>query len=265
MMPAPISKTQYDKVASDYASIEGLPGEVVATKLIRNTVANNLRNLKVLDLACGTGTYARMLLDMGVAKHVVGVDVSSEMVRVGQAMEANRPDGSQRITFHIADCTAPLDHLGLVPDSFDLVMGNWLFNYAANRAELAGMWHNVATYLKPGGKFIGVQGNMHVEDPLRWDSKYGIKYGIKCTAAWELENGLKLHLEASSEPKVEFDVYALQPRLYEDVPVELGMREVTYREPLLQDLPAGAGENMEFWKDFLEIPYCILGTALKLE
>jgi hypothetical protein len=140
-------------------------------------------------------------------------------------------------------------------------MGNWLFNYAANRAELAGMWHNVATYLKPGGKYIGLQGNMYIEDHLRWDAKYG----LKCTVSGEFENGLKFHIEASTEPKVEFDVYALKPRLYEEVPVELGMREVTYREPSLQDLPDVAGANMEFWKDFLESPYCVVGTALKSE
>jgi len=261
MTPLPICKTQYDDFASHYASIESLPGEMAATKLLRNTVAKGPRDLKVLDLACGTGTYARMLLDMGVAKHVVGVDVSSEMVRVGQAMEANRPDSSPRITFHVADCTEPLDHLGLAMESFDLVMGNWLFNYAANRAELAGMWHNVATYLKPGGKYIGLQGNMYIEDHLRWDAKYG----LKCTVSGEFENGLKFHIEASTEPKVEFDVYALKPRLYEEVPVELGMREVTYREPSLQDLPDVAGANMEFWKDFLESPYCVVGTALKPE
>ena len=261
MTPLPICKTQYDDFASHYASIESLPGEMAATKLLRNTVAKGPSDLKVLDLACGTGTYARMLLDMGVAKHVVGVDVSSEMVRVGQAMEANRPDSSPRITFYVADCTEPLDHLGLAMESFDLVMGNWLFNYAANRAELAGMWHNVATYLKPGGKYIGLQGNMYVEDHLRWDAKYG----LKCTVSGEFENGLKFHIEASTEPKVEFDVYALQPRLYEEVPVELGMREVTYREPSLQDLPDVAGANMEFWKDFLESPYCVVGTALKSE
>jgi toxoflavin synthase len=261
MTPLPICKTQYDDFASHYASIESLPGEMAATKLLRNTVAKGPHDLKVLDLACGTGTYARMLLDMGVAKHVVGVDVSSEMVRVGQAMEANRPDSSPRITFYVADCTEPLDHLGLAMESFDRVMGNWLFNYAANRAELAGMWHNVATYLKPGGKYIGLQGNMYVEDHLRWDAKYG----LKCTVSGEFENGLKFHIEASTEPKVEFDVYALKPRLYEEVPVELGMREVTYREPSLQDLPDVAGENMEFWKDFLESPYCVVGTALKSE
>lgn len=261
MTPSPISKTQYDNVASHYASLEKLPAEIVATNLLRNTVAKGPRDLKVLDLACGTGTYARMLLDMGVAEHVVGVDISSEMVRVGQAMEANRPDGSKRITFHVADCTEPLDHLGLAMGSFDLVMGNWLLNYAANRAELAGMWHNVTTYLKPGGKFIGLQGNMYVEDHLKWDTKYG----FKCTVTGELENGRKLHAEASTEPKVEFDVYALKPRLYEEVPVELGMREVTYHKPSLQDLPDVGGENVEFWKNFLESPYCVLGTALKLE
>ena len=258
MTSSSTSKTQYDTFASRYASMEDLPGEIVATHLLRNTVAKMPHGLKVLDLACGTGTYARMVLEMGVAEHVVGVDVSREMVRIGQEMATKHP-GSERIEFHVADCAAPLDHLGLEPGSFDLVMGNWLFNYASNRAELEGMWRNVATYLKPGAKFVGLKPSADDEDNSKLDFNYGIRY----TVIEKVEDGLKVHVEANTEPKVEFEGYLLEARLYEDVPVEVGMQEVMHHKPSAEDLPDVAQQDMGFWKGFLENPYCILGTAVK--
>jgi SAM-dependent methyltransferase len=256
-----VLKAQYDGFASQYASMEHLPGEIVATHLLRNNVAKLPRGLRVLDLGCGTGTYARMLLEMGVAAHVVGVDVSSEMVHVGQTMETERRPAPARIEFHVADCAAPLDHLGLERASFDLVMANWIFNYAASRAELAGMWRNVVTYLKPGGRSVGLKESVvDLEDHLRRDFKYGIKY----TVIGKVDDGLKIHIEANTEPKIEFDAYSLEARLYEEVPMEMGMREVKYHVPATEDLPDVAGEDMAFWKGLLDNPPCMLVTAVKL-
>jgi ubiquinone/menaquinone biosynthesis C-methylase UbiE len=253
-------KTQYDTFASQYASMEDLPSEIVATHLLRNAVAKGPHGVKVLDLACGTGTYARMLLEMGVAEHVVGVDVSSGMVQTGEAMEAKHP-GPARIEFHVADCVAPLDHLGLERASFDLVMGNWLFNYASSRAELVGMWRNVVTYLKPGGRFVGLKEGASVEDHFSQD----FKYGIRRTVTGQVEDGLKVHVEANTEPKIEFDGYSLEARLYEEVPVDVGMTEVMHRKPSAEDLPDVAGENLGFWEGYLENPLCVLGMAVKAE
>lgn len=258
MATVALPQTQYDIFASQYASMEELPGEMAATCLLRNAVAKMPHGLRVLDLACGTGTYARMLLDMGVAEYVVGVDISSGMVEVGEGLEAARL-GPKQIEFHLADCSAPLDHLGLEHGSFDLVMGNWLLNYASNKAELAGMWRNVATYLKPGGKFVGLKGNVNLQTRPTQD----FKYGIRQTVIGKVEDGVKVHVEANTEPKIEFDGYLLKSNLYEDVPIEVGMTQVVHHIPSKEDLPEGAEENMDFWQGFLESPYCALGTAMK--
>ena len=66
------SKVQYDDFAPNYVSMEQLPSEIVAANLFRNTVTEFPTGLRVLDLACGTGTYARVLLEHGIAEHVIG-------------------------------------------------------------------------------------------------------------------------------------------------------------------------------------------------
>jgi len=80
-------------------------------------------------------------------------------------------------------------------------MGNWLLSYPENRAELEGMWRNIAIHLKPGGRFIGLMVSFRRE--LEAALKNG-KYGMKATVLEEIENGQKLHLEAATEPKIKF-------------------------------------------------------------
>ncbi len=251
------SKTQYDTFAPNYASMADLPGEKIAGRLLRHGLAEvNVCESKVLDLAGGSGLYARMLVAMG-ASHVTSIDVSAEMVRIGQDIEAEGAKAS-RIDFYVADCSAPLDHLKLGRESFDLAMGNWLFNCASSKAELVGMWRNVAEYLKPGGKFVGL---MEPLFPLQSPVMRNPIYGLTCTVTGRVEDGVKEHIEVNVRPKVEFDSFVWDQRLYEDAQVETGMTGLRFQAPTVEDLPEGA--DLDVWKDVLKTPYCILCTAAK--
>jgi SAM-dependent methyltransferase len=140
-----------------------------------------------------------MVLSMGAAR-LVGVDVAPHMVDVGKQL-AESQGHADRTKYHVADCTKTLDHLQLGHQSYDLVMGNWLLSYPENQAELEGMWRNIAIHLGPGGRFVGLMVSFHRE--LEAALKSG-KYGMKATALEEIENGQRLHLEAATEPKIEF-------------------------------------------------------------
>ena len=83
-----------------------------------------------------------------------------------------------RVTFCVGDCTKPLD-LGDRP--FDLVFDAWLLKYAATAGEQPGMWRNIFPNLRPGGQFIGVTPNVHmdaVKQPI--DDRHGYAVGTTC-------------------------------------------------------------------------------------
>jgi SAM-dependent methyltransferase len=239
--------------------MEELPGEIVAANQLRNTVVDYPHGLKVLDLACGTGTYARMLLDYGIAEHVVGVDISGEMVRIGQELEAKQHPGSECIKYYVADCAVDLDHLGLEQNSFDFVMGNWLINYAADREQLMGMWQNIVKYLKPGGRFVGLKATVDVQDHVNRSSWCGITQKV----VENVTDSVKVHITAHCKPQIEFFAYYLKGNLYEEVPLEMGMKDVVHQAPTKNDLPHTTDLDDAKWKAYLDNPYSLICTAVK--
>ena len=255
MASSDVQKLQWDTFATRYSSLEELPGEILATRLLRNTLGN-VRGLKILDLGCGTGLYARMVLSMGAA-HLAGVDVAPHMVDVGKQL-AESQGHADRTEYHVADCAKTLDHLQLGHQSYDLVMGNWLLSYPENQAELEGMWRNIAIHLKRGGRFIGLMVSFRRE--LEAALKSG-KYGMKATALEDIENGQRLHLEAATEPKIEFYNTKLNRSLFDTAASKAGMVEMAFTQPTAKDLPPGA--DMEFWKEILDCPYLMICTAVK--
>jgi SAM-dependent methyltransferase len=256
------TKPQYDAFAKHYVSMEELPSERVAANLFRNTVSNLARGLKVLDLACGTGTYARVLLDHEIADQVTGVDISSEMVRIGREIEVQQRPGKERIHFNVGDCTIPLQDQGIdvEPNSFDLVMGNWLFNYAANSMQLTAMWRNVAMYLRPGGTFVGLLPDFDVKKALERSAWNGITFEKIGTVA----EGIKVHVTAHCSPPIEFDNYLLDGKIHEQIPLKVGMEEVVYTSPTESDLPEiTSAEEVGKWKEYLKEPVSHICVAIK--
>ena len=70
--------TQYDAIGTRYNSMHDLP----AIHLERPSAIAALGDIsgkRALDLACGTGRYSRLLIELGAAS-VVGVDISPVMI-----------------------------------------------------------------------------------------------------------------------------------------------------------------------------------------
>ncbi|KAK4541275.1 hypothetical protein LTR36_008191 [Oleoguttula mirabilis] len=273
--PPQSQSKQYDTIAAAYSSsnLTDLPGEIITANLLRRGLGD-VQDLTILDLACGSGLYSRMVIELG-ARTVTAVDISSEMLRIGQSIEDSAardsdttaaPDGTSadgrtgyRIVYHQADCSQPLDHLGLKPGSFDLVTANWLFNYASNRTELANMWRNVSRYLAPGGRFVGV-GELHSLEPALNRSEWA---GIRVSVAGETDDATKVHTELLSEPPVAFDSFILKcADWYRDVPLEVGMEDVAFTPPGIEEVPEHC-RDVEEWREVLVVPYCLLYTATK--
>ena len=101
---------------------------------------------RVLDLGCGEGYCARLLVGMGAAE-VIGIDSSSQMIAAARSEEAREPLG---IRYDVGDA-ARLEHVA--DASFDLVLAMFLFNYLEIEGTRRCM-AEVARALRPGGRFV---------------------------------------------------------------------------------------------------------------
>jgi ubiquinone/menaquinone biosynthesis C-methylase UbiE len=126
-------------------------------------VLGDVTGLGILDLACGTGYYAKELRRRGAGR-VVGVDVSDAMIRATRAQEEKEPLGVEYVQ---ADAGA-LERLG----DFDLVIGIHLLHYAHSAEHLNGMCQSISRNLKAGGRFIGYQLNHDVARQPHYYDKY---------------------------------------------------------------------------------------------
>lgn len=106
----------------------------------------DVRDLQVLDLACGGGYTSRMLADRGAI--VVGVDISPAQISEARRVEEANPRG---IAYLVRD-VATLD----LPTEFDIVCPTFLLNYADTEAQLLRFATAAARHLKHGGRLVGL-------------------------------------------------------------------------------------------------------------
>lgn len=78
----------YDEIAERYRETKAIPFQrfLVTDTLLR--LVGDVAGMQVLDLACGEGHYTRRMKRAGAA-HVLGVDVSAEMIRLAEAAFAD--------------------------------------------------------------------------------------------------------------------------------------------------------------------------------
>jgi SAM-dependent methyltransferase len=108
----------------------------------------SLAGMRVLDLGCGLGYFAREARARG-AREVVGVDLSERMLA-----EARRRTDDPAIVF----MRASLEEFAADPASFDLVVSSLALHYIA---DYAGLVRRIAGWLVPGGRFT-----FSVEHPI---------------------------------------------------------------------------------------------------
>ncbi len=97
----------------------------------------DVRDLVALDLACGTGRYARILRDRG-ARHVLGVDLSPEMLAQSDKRTAS---------FVLSD----LSRLPITDNAFDLITCGLAIGHVEN---LSCALAESARVLKRGGVLV---------------------------------------------------------------------------------------------------------------
>ena len=158
--------TQYDHIADLYAAISDavflLRAHVEQPTFLK--VLGAIEGRSILDVACGTGMYSRLLKQRGAAR-VVAVDIAPEMIAVAQGLEERTPLGVEYRTYDVAEMPA----LG----SFDVVTAVYLLHYAQSKEHLGRMCQGIAQNLKPGGRFVTVVANPEFNPAGPHHAKYG--------------------------------------------------------------------------------------------
>jgi SAM-dependent methyltransferase len=107
-----------------------------------------LEGVRVLDLGCGFGAFARWVREMG-AVSVLGVDRSENMLARARAQTQD-----PGVTYDLAD----IEHLVLPDASFDLVYSSLTLHYIA---DFGAVCVTIRRWLVPGGRLV-----FSVEHPL---------------------------------------------------------------------------------------------------
>ena len=142
---------------------------------------------KLIDIACGSGDYTRILRRAGAAP-VVGFDISEKMINLARDEEAREPLG---IDYHVADAAV------VVPQQdFDIAVAAYLLVYARDRDQLARMCRGVACRVKPGGRFVTITTNPNLY-AFEQVPDYR-KYGFQITLADQAVDGAPIELTAFS-------------------------------------------------------------------
>lgn len=130
----------------DYVKVA--PWRIYGERHTQKSILGNLRGKRVLDLACGDGINARWLNSLG-AREVVGVDISSEMVKLAEASTSVELP----ISYVCADAV-DIGSTSLVGEAFDVVLANYLLNYAESEAALVRYLSAIRRVLRPSGGFL---------------------------------------------------------------------------------------------------------------
>ncbi len=244
--------TDYNKIAQQYVESKKDAWRILIEEYTFLRAIGDVRGLKVIDLACGSGHYTRMIKARGAAE-VVGVDLSEAMIKLAREEEACEPLG---ICYEAADATAPGSQQG-----YDLAVAAYLLPYARDIAMLDSFCRGIARQVRPGGRFVTVTANNNVYDYPR-DCYAGCGFFINwegearigATISWNtpLENGEVCSIETYYIPHEEYQA-ALE---------RAGFRDVRIRGQELDESRLGEFPQT-YWDVLMRYPVCLIIEATR--
>ncbi|HVR20109.1 MAG TPA: class I SAM-dependent methyltransferase [Polyangiaceae bacterium] len=132
----------WDRRAVDYAK-KPVADERAYEQTLERVRAHLLRNVRVLEIGCGTGTTALKLA--ASAREILATDYSEEMIAIARAKA--RAEVVSNV--HFRTCTVHNSELGV--GSFDVVLAMNLLHLLGDIPARLGRIHEL---LRPGGLFI---------------------------------------------------------------------------------------------------------------
>ena len=227
---------QYDHIGSKYDEYAQTATLKRAESYTFFRLVGALGKKSVLDLACGLGFYTRQLQQRGAAQ-VVGVDISSEMVRLARTKASEAPDG---LEYRVGDATH-LPQLG----RFDLVTAVYLLNYATSKEQMLGMFRGAYDNLVAGGRFVA-----YTMDPaFTLEKPNYTQYGVTVLRQAPEEDRYVCDAEFVTNPPTPFQYLQWSQAVYEWAITAAGFSSFTWHptEVAPEDV-ARYGEA--YWQDF---------------
>lgn len=241
---------QYDAIGGKYAGWKAMP-VVVYTEVptVRRLLDGRIEGREVLDLACGTGFYSRLLKQWGAAR-VVGVDVSAAMIAEARQIEAREPVG---IEYLQADAAALP-----VLDTFDVVTAMYLLHYAGTPDVMHRMCRNIAANLKTGGQFFGLLPEPDYVIGKGETECYGYSYHLlKQDRDWML-----VRADVHTTPPFSIEYRHWARKVFEDALQTAGFADLRWH-PFEVSSEGLARFGADYWRGFLENPTSAVLTARK--
>lgn len=253
---ASAGKDQYNALAATYNAIEELPQSALYQEDVKRALGE-CASKTILDLGGGTGLHARNALALG-AKLVDVVDISSEMLEIGKAMDPNE----SRLRWFVGDISKPLaEQIPQLEEQYDITMVNWTFDHAETMAELETMWRNTADFTKKGGTLVSIR----MANPYATSAREG-KYGVSFSQIEPIAGGLKYIYTAHIDPPLSCPATTRSECM--DLEKAMAMaRRFGFAEWRVVDEKEGkvVKSDPEFWKLHLEDPVWVCVQAVKVE
>ena len=217
------NKNQYDsKLTKDYNNESRINNphqySSYATWL---EVLGNVKDKKILDLACGGGISTRILSALG--SKVLGVDISQEMLDVAIKNETDKPEGNQYI---LGDASVKTLYPGA---PFEIIAAAFLLHYASTRKILEDFVENISLNLKKGGSFVTI--NLSPDHPLIAHQK-DVSHSSKWLGLpWQNGSPMEVTLWSTDDKEIcKFMDYYWTKKAYEEVFTKFGLKIVEWRE-----------------------------------
>jgi SAM-dependent methyltransferase len=204
-----------------------------------SSILGDVSGKSVLDVGCGTGASTRLIKQLGAAR-VVGMDISSEMLKLAQVEEQRRPLG---IEYVLGDMFAPA-----ILGCFDLVSAFGSLTSSPTRDHLLKTAEMIFNNLIAGGRLVA---SFYEPQPLPVSQRLE-KYGLTFSMPEPLQEGDAFHMviRTNGEP-LTFQDYYYRRTTYEWAFRTAGFQTIRWHRPLVS--PQGLQQfGQEFWQDYVE-------------
>lgn len=243
---------QYNLVADQYdISFQLAPYRLVIEAYSVFELLGDVTGLSVLDLATGTGFYARQLKQRGAAR-VVGVDIAEQMVQIAQNAEQENPLG---ISYHVQDVTQ-----FKADEPFDVALAVYLLHYAPSKEALVAMCSAIASNIKSGARFVNYILNPNISREPGYYSEIGLNIRFNDTPSDGEPTPFSATLGGMTTPEV--TAYRWDKETVEAALEAAGFRDIRWIQPTLS-ADGEAQFGTETFRNYLNQPHAVLLDCIK--